>query len=158
MLAGASCSHIGLPCLCIKGIEVFDGGIVIFFSAIAYSLLCTVTISYLVQERVSKLKHIQVFSGMRLSSYWVANFIFDFLKMYFTVITTIVIFQIFKSETLDYDSSAVVYCLFPFGVLPCLYVMSFCFTEDSSAQKMTMFWNFICILILPSTVFLLRFV
>ena len=51
----------------------------------------------------------------------------------------------------------IVYCLLPFGVLPCLYVMSFFFSADSAAQTMTMFWNFICILILPTTIFLLRF-
>ena len=32
----------------LKGVQVFDGGTIVFFSAIAYSLLCTVTISYLV--------------------------------------------------------------------------------------------------------------
>lgn len=40
------------------GVQVFDGGTIIFFAAIAYSLLCTVTISYLVQERISMLKHV----------------------------------------------------------------------------------------------------
>lgn len=103
------------------------------------------------------LKHVQVISGMRLSSYWIANFIFDFMKFYVTVITTVVIFKLLQSETLDYDSSVIVYCLLPFGVLPCIYVMSFLFSADSAAQTMTMFWNFICILILPTTIFLLRF-
>ena len=103
------------------------------------------------------LKHVQVISGMRLSSYWIANFIFDFLKMYFTVGTTIIIFEIMKSDYLDYDSSVIVYALFPFGVLPCIYVMSFLFSADSAAQTMTMFWSFISILILPFLVFLLRF-
>ena len=79
------------------------------------------------------LKHVQVISGMRLSSYWIANFIFDFCKMYVTVITTVLIFNYFKSETLDYDSSVIVYCLFPFGVIPCAYVFSFVFTADSAA-------------------------
>ena len=103
------------------------------------------------------LKHVQLISGMRLSSYWIANFIFDFFKMYVTVITTIVIFELCKSETMDYDSSSIVYLLFPFGAIPCIYVMSFFFQVDSSAQTMTMFVNFICILILPTTVFLIRF-
>ena len=69
------------------GVAVWDGGTIVFFSGIAYSLLCTVTMSYLVQERIfriSMLKHVQIISGMRLSSflisYWIANFIFDFLK------------------------------------------------------------------------------
>ena len=128
-----------------------------FFAAIAYSLLATVTISYLVQERISMLKHVQVISGMRLSSYWIANFIFDFLKMYVTIGATLAIFQLLKSEYLDYDSTMVVYALFPFGILPCTYVFSFFFTADSAAQTMTMFWHFLCILIAPTTIFILRF-
>ena len=70
---------------------------------------------------------------MRLSSYWIANFIFDFIKMYFTIGTTIAILQIMKTDYLDYDSTIIVYALFPFGVLPCIYVMSFLFSADSAA-------------------------
>jgi len=75
-----------------------DSGAIIFFSAISYSIVITVTISYLVVERVSQLKHVQVITGMRLSSYWIANFIFDALKLYVTVATTIVLFKVFDQE------------------------------------------------------------
>lgn len=50
-----------------------DAGSIIFFSAIAYSIVITVTVSYLVVERASQLKHVQVITGMRLSSYWIAK-------------------------------------------------------------------------------------
>ena len=103
------------------------------------------------------LKHVQIISGMRLSSYWIANFLFDFLKFYVTVGTTLILMQLLKSETLDYDSTMVVYALCPFGIIPCTYVMSFLFTVDSAAQTMTMFFHFIAILIAPSLVFILRF-
>ena len=42
----------------LNAIKVFDGGTITFFAAISYSLLCTVTISYLVQERITMLKHV----------------------------------------------------------------------------------------------------
>jgi len=139
------------------GVAVWDGGTIVFFAAIAYSLLATVTISYLVQERISMLKHVQVISGMRLSSYWIANFIFDFFKFYVTVVTTLLLMLFLRSETLDYDSTMWVYALCPFGIIPCTYVMSFIFTVDSAAQTMTMFFHFMAILIAPSLVFILRF-
>ena len=103
------------------------------------------------------LKHVQVISGMRLSSYWIANFIFDFFKMYVTVLTTIIILFMLKSEYMDYDSTTVLYAVFPFGILPATYVMSYVFTVDSAAQTLTMFFHFICILILSTLVFILRF-
>ena len=54
---------------------------VIFVSAIAYSMIITSVVSYLVVERTNGLKHLQVISGMQLKAYWIGNFIFDFLKM-----------------------------------------------------------------------------
>ena len=81
-----------------KRVATADSGAIIFFSAISYSIVITVTISYLVVERVSQLKHVQVITGMRLSSYWIANFIFDALKLYVTVITTIVLFKAFEQD------------------------------------------------------------
>ena len=41
-----------------RRIATSDAGSIIFFSAIAYSIVITVTISYLVVERVSQLKHV----------------------------------------------------------------------------------------------------
>ena len=72
-----------------------DAGSIIFFSAIAYSIVITIMVSYLVVERVSQLKHVQVITGMRLTSYWIANFIFDALKLYITIATTIILFHVF---------------------------------------------------------------
>lgn len=56
-------------------------GVIIFLTAITYSMMITSVVSYLVVERVSGLKHLQIISGMQILAYWVANFIFDFLKM-----------------------------------------------------------------------------
>ena len=78
-----------------RRVATSDAGAIIFFSAIAYSIVITVTISYLVVERITQLKHVQVITGMRLTSYWIANFIFDSLKLYITIITTIVLFNVF---------------------------------------------------------------
>ena len=41
-----------------KRVKTGDAGTVIFFSAISYSIVITITISYLVVERVSQLKHV----------------------------------------------------------------------------------------------------
>ena len=138
-----------------KRVKTGDAGSIIFFAAISYSIIITVTVSYLVVERISQLKHVQVITGMRLSSYWIANFLFDAAKLYLTVITTIVLFYIFDAE---YPSSTVVFALFPFGILPFTYVFSFCFSADSAAQTFTMFFHATTILIFSTVVFIIRVV
>jgi hypothetical protein len=50
-------------------------------SAIAYGMIVTAIVSYLLVERISGLKHLQVISGMNLKAYWIGNFIFDYIKM-----------------------------------------------------------------------------
>ena len=138
-----------------RRIATSDAGAIIFFSAIAYSIVITVTISYLVVERVSQLKHVQVITGMRLTSYWIANFIFDAIKLYITIATTITLFYTFDQK---YPSAEIIFAVFPFGIMPFTYVMSFLFTADSAAQTFTMFCHMVIILCFSSLIFILRVV
>ena len=82
------------------------------------------------------------------------NFIFDFAKMYFTIIVTIILFV---GYDLNFNGSIAVYLVFPFGVLPFTYVSSFVFTTDSAAQTFTMFMHFLIFSIGSVIVFFVRF-
>lgn len=44
--------------------QITDAATVVFMTAIAYSMIVTSVISYLVTERVNGLKHLQLISGM----------------------------------------------------------------------------------------------
>ena len=90
---------------------------------------------------------------MRLLAYWLVNFIFDSLKLYLTIITTLVMIKIFDQS---YPSAVWVLVLFPFGIMPFTYVMSFIFTADSAAQTFTMFCHLFIILAASTLIFLLR--
>ena len=68
---------------------------------------------------------------MRLSSYWISNFIFDAAKFYVTIGTMIIILYVFGYE---FHSAIIVTALLPFGILPFTYVQSYWFTVDSAAQ------------------------
>mmetsp|Transcript_5012 Transcript_5012/g.6117 ORF Transcript_5012/g.6117 Transcript_5012/m.6117 type:complete len:398 (-) Transcript_5012:700-1893(-) len=81
-----------------KRVKTGDAGQIIFFSAIAYSIVITITVSYLVVERMSQLKHVQVITGMRLSAYWIVNFLFDAFKLYLTIVTAILLLHIFDQD------------------------------------------------------------
>lgn len=67
---------------------------------------------------------------MRLSAYWVANFLFDFMKMQITIIVTVIVLRGFQTGL---SSSLIAYALLPFAVLPFTYCVSFIFTVDSAA-------------------------
>ena len=138
-----------------KRVKTGDASQIIFFSAIAYSIVITVTMSYLVVERTTQLKHIQVITGMRLSSYWITNFIFDASKLYLTILTTLLLFHIFDQ---DYPSAQWILVAFPFGVMPWIYVWSYLFNAESAAQTFTFFCNMFVILFASLVVFILRVV
>jgi ABC-type multidrug transport system fused ATPase/permease subunit len=127
----------------------------VFCTAIAYSIIMTNIMSTVVVERNSNLKHVQLISGMRLSAYWVSNFVFDFIKIEITVIVTIIVLKGFSTGL---NSSLIAYALFPFAVVPFTYCMSFLFTVDSAAQTFTMFFNFIIMLLLSVAVYVLQFI
>lgn len=91
---------------------------------------------------------------MRLSSYWISNFIFDLFKFYILIGTMISVLYIFGYE---FYSAIIVTVLLPFGVLPFTYVSSYLFTVDSAAQTFTMFMHFTVILVFSSLIFGLKF-
>jgi len=122
-------------------------------SAVAYSMMVTAIVSYLVVERISGLKHLQVISGMNLKAYWVGNFIFDLIKMELTIVVTISLFFGFE---MGLNSAWATYVALPFGIIPFSYVMSYWFTVDSAAQTFTMFFHFFILGIMSTLTFGLR--
>jgi hypothetical protein len=107
-----------------------DAATIVFMTSIAYSMIITSVVSYIVVERIEGLKHLQTISGMQLKAYWFANFFFDLCKFEVTILVTIGIFFGFE---LDYEGAWLTYLLIPFAILPFTYVFSFIFTEDSAA-------------------------
>lgn len=62
---------------------------------LAFSLIPTVIISFILKEREEQLKHIQLISGMNLSAYWMANMAADMIKAYVPVIISYILAFIF---------------------------------------------------------------
>ena len=58
-------------------------------SALAYSYLIVSIVGGLVCEGGSGITHLQVVHGMQLRAYWLANFIFDYVKT--TVLSGLII-------------------------------------------------------------------
>ena len=126
-----------------------------FIGGISYGMMMTAVVSYLVVERLEGMKHLQLISGMQLKAYWVANFIFDFIKFQPTIFITLALFRIYN---MNVNAAWTVYLMFPFGILPFTYVTSFLLTEEGAAQTFTMFFHFLTLAILSPIVFALRIV
>ena len=56
----------------------------VFFISVAFALIPANFITIIIKERELNTKHLQIISGITTSSYWISNFIFEFLKYFFT--------------------------------------------------------------------------
>ncbi|XP_024118032.1 retinal-specific phospholipid-transporting ATPase ABCA4 [Oryzias melastigma] len=103
----------------------------------AMSFIPASFVLYLIQERVTKAKHLQFVSGVSPLVYWVANFFWDMMN--YTVSTAMVvgIFMAFdkKCYTSQKNLPALVALLLLYGwsVTPMMYPMSYVFSIPSTA-------------------------
>ena len=80
--------------------KTFSGLFIIFVLGIAFALIPTTIIGFLISEKVNALVHQQIISGMNRYSYWISNFIYDIVKFYVPILITISSLYIFS---LQYD-------------------------------------------------------
>ncbi|TSM94632.1 ATP-binding cassette sub-family A member 1 [Bagarius yarrelli] len=92
---------------------------------------------FLIEERVSKSKHLQFVSGVKPILYWTANFLWDMLN--YTVPATMVVFIFLSFQQQSYVSEknlpALVLLLLLYGwsITPLMYPASFMFSVPSTA-------------------------
>uniref|UniRef100_A0A3Q3W3E5 P-type phospholipid transporter n=1 Tax=Mola mola TaxID=94237 RepID=A0A3Q3W3E5_MOLML len=92
---------------------------------------------FLIEERVSKAKHLQFVSGVKPILYWLANFTWDMLN--YTVPATIVVLifigfqqQSYVSET-NLPALVLLLLFYGWSITPLMYPASFLFTVPSTA-------------------------
>jgi ATP-binding cassette subfamily A (ABC1) protein 3 len=126
---------------------------IIIQMSIAFGIFLAGIARYIVVERESGLKHLQIISGMQLKAYWVATFICDFLKMYLTILVAIILWAAFD---LDLNAAMVPLALLPFGALPFTYATTFVFSSSQAASSINMFLNILILGILASITWTFR--
>lgn len=91
-------------------------------------------ITFLIDEKTSKAKHVQFVSGVNTWTYWGATYCWDLLNFIVPAVGIILLFIIF--DTTDYDgelgSVFAVTLLFGISILPFVYFLSFFFTSSMS--------------------------
>jgi ATP-binding cassette subfamily A (ABC1) protein 3 len=101
-----------------------------FMSALAFAMIPTTMIAFILNERELQLKHIQLISGMNLPAYWLANGSADVIKAYVPVLLTMLIAVIFS---VSYSGVPIIMLMFPFAIVPMTYTTSFLFGTDTQA-------------------------
>ncbi|XP_078733168.1 phospholipid-transporting ATPase ABCA1-like [Lampetra fluviatilis] len=116
-----------------SGIDVVVAICVIF----AMSFVPASFVLFLIQERVSKAKHLQFVSGVNPAVYWICNFVWDMCNYAVPTVIVIVIFLCFQKQA--YVSAAnlpvLILLLFLYGwsITPLMYPASFIFSVPSTA-------------------------
>ncbi|XP_043073525.1 retinal-specific phospholipid-transporting ATPase ABCA4 [Puntigrus tetrazona] len=103
----------------------------------AMSFIPASFILYLIQERVTKAKHLQFVSGVSPLVYWIANFFWDMINYSVSTAMVVGIFVGFdkKCYTSPTNLPALValLCLYGWSVTPMMYPMSYMFNVPSTA-------------------------
>jgi hypothetical protein len=109
---------------------VANGLFIVFVISIGFSLIPASLISHIISEQENGLKHMQLISGMNLSSYWVSNYIFDLLKSYATISAILLLMECFN---IHYEYIWLVFLLYPLALIPFTYVCSFVLGTENFA-------------------------
>ena len=113
---------------------------IIFIIAIAFAILPANFISLLVKERTNNSKHLMRISGINIISYWLVNYIFEFIKYYFTTGICLILLYIFNFYR---PYLYILYLIYGPAMISSTYAMSFLFSNESNAQNATILINFI---------------
>jgi ATP-binding cassette subfamily A (ABC1) protein 3 len=139
-----------------KDKEKAGSGIFLGFAiAIAFALIPTSIISFIVGEKVKNLKLQQIISGMSLISYWCANFCFDYIKAMIPSLLSIAFLYIFNH---DLEYVWVLFFLFPTAIVPYTYASSFLFNTTTGAQNFTIMHHFFIAGLVPMIIYVLRII
>ena len=130
--------------------DIINNAAMIFFVSVAFGIMPANFIAMLVKERVNNSKHLMRVSGMNIFSYWIVNFIYEFLKYYITggaCLFCLYCFDYYK------DYVYIMYLIYGPAMICSTYFLSFFFESESNAQNFIILFNLVtgtvgCIIIL----------
>ncbi|KAJ8535329.1 hypothetical protein ON010_g13409 [Phytophthora cinnamomi] len=127
------------------------------FVCISFSYFALPVVVYLVREKEANhnSKHQQLVSGVSLTAFWVANYLWDLMMYIVPCVAAIILIKAFDISALTGNSECssctsetfpaviVLFILFGFAICPFTYCLSFLFKEHAASQTFTMKINFL---------------
>uniref|UniRef100_A0A4W5LHE4 ABC transporter domain-containing protein n=1 Tax=Hucho hucho TaxID=62062 RepID=A0A4W5LHE4_9TELE len=103
----------------------------------AMSFIPASFVLFLIQERVSKAKHLQFVSGVNPTVYWVANFAWDICNYIVPCLIVIIIFLCFQQKAYvslpNLPALILLLLMYGWSITPMMYPASFIFNVPSTA-------------------------
>ena len=132
-----------------------------FVFALALAFKFASIISFIVKEREDRSKHQQLISGMKISSYWFANFTYDFLLYLIVAIAAMIIIKALDISALAsgdaYSATWLLFVFFGASYIWFTYIFAFVYKDYGNAQAAYYFITFVAGGMLPLLPLLLRF-
>eukprot|EP01059_Diplonema_ambulator_P030974 TRINITY_DN5539_c0_g1_i6.p1 TRINITY_DN5539_c0_g1~~TRINITY_DN5539_c0_g1_i6.p1 ORF type:complete len:1865 (+),score=612.43 TRINITY_DN5539_c0_g1_i6:40-5595(+) len=141
----------------VKSFQVVITSLVIL---LPFTLLPSNYVSFIVKERESKAKHVQLVSGVKVTSYWLSSFVFDLCAYSVTLTIVLILFFIDGRDEFIGDAKTAVATILLFlmyGVSSVVnsYAVSFLFATHTQAQTAVSIANFITGFVLVVAAFIL---
>jgi ATP-binding cassette subfamily A (ABC1) protein 3 len=105
---------------------------------IAFAFVPASVVGWIVKERQSKVKHLQIISGVTTMSYWVSTWLWDFISFMIPCALAMIIFAIYDLGTLIGSNSGATILsmiLYSASITSFTYCLSFLFDNHASAQN-----------------------
>ncbi|XP_063082713.1 phospholipid-transporting ATPase ABCA3-like [Cavia porcellus] len=100
-----------------------------------------------VAERITKSKHIQFLSGVSTLVYWLSALLYDFIIFFISCCLLLGIFKYYNIDIyiMDYHflETMLIFVLYGWSSIPLIYLMSFLFSESTSAYIKLILFNYI---------------
>ena len=117
-----------------------SNSLVIFFVAIAFSLIPANFVTIIVKEKLNNSKHLMRVSGISITAYWIINFLFELVKYYFTC--GICLFLLWRFDFYK-EYLYIFYLIYGPAMVSSTYILSFLFSTESGAQNGIILLNFL---------------
>eukprot|EP00038_Savillea_parva_P008022 m.174117 g.174117 ORF g.174117 m.174117 type:complete len:1815 (+) comp13791_c0_seq1:54-5498(+) len=123
------------------------------------SFLVAYFIIFPVTERASKVKRMQLLSGVNLGVFWSTSFFFDFVNYLIPVIINVVLFAAFAVPSFSGPRLAyviIIFLVFGLAIVPIMYTFSFLFDDAPTAYSRAVLFNVVTGLVALLTIYILQ--
>jgi hypothetical protein len=119
-------------------------GAFIFNLALAFKFASI--ISFIVKEREDRSKHQQIVSGMRVSAYWFANFLYDYFMYAIVAVVSAILCSAMKIDSFTTGNAMaatwLLFMLYGLAYVPFTYIAAYIFSDYGNAQAFYFFTTF----------------
>jgi len=118
-------------------IQSINGIVASIVVSLAFTFIPASFAVFVVSEREYKSKHLQMISGVSMSSYWAANYLWDFCSYVIPASISAVIIYAYQNPSLIANMDVLLANFLAYGlsIIPFTYLCSFLFSSHSTAQN-----------------------